>query len=82
MTRSRLFAMTIGAGVALTGLTFTRATPLAQIPNQAQMTSQTVGDIRFSTLKGFALERVNPPDRTDSYVMLTFDSAGGLVVSK
>jgi putative heme-binding domain-containing protein len=41
-----------------------------------------VAGVKFSTLPNFAIERVNPADKTDSYVALTFDSRGRLVVSK
>jgi putative heme-binding domain-containing protein len=56
--------------------------PHAQAPNQAQLVTQTVADVKFSTLPGFAIERVNPVDKTDSYVVVTFDSQGRLVVSR
>ena len=38
--------------------------------------------IRFTTLPDFVVERVNPADKLDSYVVMTFDSLGRLVVSK
>jgi putative heme-binding domain-containing protein len=59
-----------------------RALPLAQAPNQADMVMHTVAGVKFGTLPGFVLERVNPAEKTDSYVALTFDSMGRLVVSK
>ena len=37
---------------------------------------------RFTTLPNFAVERVVPAGKTDSYVTMTFDSQGRLVVSK
>jgi putative heme-binding domain-containing protein len=37
---------------------------------------------RFTTLPNFAVERVVPAGKTDSYVAMTFDSQGRLVVSK
>ena len=37
---------------------------------------------RFTTLPNFVVERVVPAGKTDSYVALTFDSQGRLVVSK
>jgi hypothetical protein len=80
MTRSRVFTISLCAAVGLTGVALLRAA--SQIPNQAQMVTQSIGDVRFSTLRGFAIERVNPPERTDSYVMLSFDTAGRLIVSK
>src|SRR5262245_34271486 len=53
-----------------------------QAPNQANLVTQIVAGVKFSTLPGFAIERVNPPTKTDSYVVVTFDSLGRLVVSK
>jgi putative heme-binding domain-containing protein len=53
-----------------------------QAPNQASLVTQTVAGVQFSTLPGFSIERVNPPDKNDSYVVVTFDSQGRLVVSK
>jgi putative heme-binding domain-containing protein len=58
------------------------AVPRGQAPNQASLVTQTVAGVKFSTLPGFTIERVNPPDKTDSYVVITFDSLGRLVVSK
>lgn len=37
---------------------------------------------RFTTLPNFAVERAVPTGKTDSYVAMTFDSEGRLVVSK
>jgi putative heme-binding domain-containing protein len=56
--------------------------PLGQAPNQASLVTQTVAGVKFSTLPGFVVERVNPPSKSDSYVVITFDSLGRLVVSK
>jgi putative heme-binding domain-containing protein len=70
-------AMTVAGGVALLS-----AYPRGQAPNQASLVTQTVAGVKFSTLPGFAIERVNPPDKSDSYVVVTFDSLGRLVVSK
>jgi putative heme-binding domain-containing protein len=70
-------AMSVAAVIA----TMT-ASPRGQAPNQASLVTQTVAGVKFSTLPGFAIERVNPPDKTDSYVVVTFDSLGRLVVSK
>ena len=62
-----------------------------QSPGRAQGLSQnqfgglverTVAGVRFGTLPEFTIERVNPPDRADSYVVVTFDSQGRLAVSK
>lgn len=43
---------------------------------------QTVADTRFRTLPGFVVERMNPADQTDSYVVLTFDADGHPVVAR
>jgi putative heme-binding domain-containing protein len=66
----------------LAGLIVFSAVPEGQAPNQASLVTQTVSGVKFSTLPGFSIERVNPPDRNDSYVVITFDSQGRLVVSK
>ncbi len=67
---------------AVAGVVLLPALPVGQAPNQAQMVTHTVAGVKFSTLPGFAIERVNPPEKSDSYVALTFDSQGRLVVSK
>src|SRR5262245_47315119 len=54
---------------------------LQQIQPQPR-SAQTVAGREFSTLPNFVVERVNPPTKTDSYVVLTFDSSGGPVVAK
>ena len=46
------------------------------------LVAQTVAGVRFETLPGFTIERINPADKRDSYVVVTFDSLGRLVVSK
>jgi putative heme-binding domain-containing protein len=46
------------------------------------MVTQTVAGVKFSTLPGFVIERLNSPAKTDSYVVVTFDSEGRPVVSK
>jgi putative heme-binding domain-containing protein len=69
-------------GIAAAAVALVPALPFGQAPNQAQMVTQTVAGVKFSTLPGFVIERVNPPDKSDSYVALTFDSRGRLVVSK
>src|SRR5262245_43183231 len=73
-------AMFVAAGIAV--LTVFTALSRGQAPNQANLVTQTVAGVKFSTLPGFTIERVNPPDKTDSYVVITFDSLGRLVVSK
>ena len=80
MRRRRLLFGMVGASIV--GVVLLPALPLGQAPNQAQMVTQAVAGVKFSTLPGFVIERVNPPDKGDSYVALTFDSQGRLVVSK
>ncbi len=70
-------AVFVSAGIAVLN-----GRPLAQAPNQASLVTQTVAGAKFSTLPGFVIERMNPPDKNDSYVAITFDSLGRLVVSK
>ncbi len=82
MINSRGFAVSMVAAIVCTGFGLVRALPIAQAPNQAQMVTNTVAGVKFGTLPGFTIERVNPPDRADSYVALTFDSLGRPVVSK
>jgi putative heme-binding domain-containing protein len=72
----------IRAVVVLAGVATLSAIPAGQAPNQASLVTQTVAGVQFSTLPGFSIERVNPPDKNDSYVVVTFDSQGRLVVSK
>jgi putative heme-binding domain-containing protein len=66
----------------LAGVAALSALASGQAPNQASLVTQTVAGVQFSTLPGFSIERVNPPDKNDSYVVVTFDSQGRLVVSK
>jgi putative heme-binding domain-containing protein len=82
MTSRRALFLSVSAGVALSAVALLRALPSAQAPNQAVMTTQEVAEVKFSTLRNFVVERLNPPDRNDSYVVITFDSFGRLVVSK
>jgi putative heme-binding domain-containing protein len=70
------------AALVTAGIAVMSALPRGQAPNQASLVTQTVAGVKFSTLPGFAIERVNPPGKTDSYVVVTFDSLGRLVVSK
>jgi putative heme-binding domain-containing protein len=72
----------VRAGFAIAGVAVLSALPAGQAPNQASLVTQTVAGVKFSTLPGFVVERVNPPDKNDSYVVITFDSLGRLVVSK
>jgi putative heme-binding domain-containing protein len=49
----------------------------------AATASQPAADgIAFTTLPGFAIERLVPTGKNDTYVAMTFDSLGRLVVSK
>jgi putative heme-binding domain-containing protein len=48
----------------------------------AGLVERTVSGVRFWVPPDFAIERVTPADRTDSYVALTFDARGRLAVSK
>jgi putative heme-binding domain-containing protein len=73
-------ALFLAAGIAV--LSVFTALSRGQTPNQASLVTQTVAGVKFSTLPGFTIERVNPPTKTDSYVVVTFDSLGRLVVSK
>ncbi len=77
MRRRSVRSVLVLAAVAALG-----ALPEGQAPNQASLVTQTVAGVRFGTLPGFSIERVNPPDKNDSYVVVTFDSQGRLVVSK
>ena len=72
----------VRGAIVVGGVAALSAIPAGQAPNQASLVTQTVAGVKFSTLPGFTIERVNPPDRTDSYVVVTFDSQGRLVVSK
>jgi putative heme-binding domain-containing protein len=77
MSKRYVCAVLVLAGIAVPG-----AVPKGQAPNQASLVTQTVAGVKFSTVPGFAIERMNPPDKGDSYVVITFDSLGRLVVSK
>ena len=46
------------------------------------LVEQTVAGVRFSTQPGFVIERVTPATKTDSDIVITFDSRGRLVVSR
>jgi putative heme-binding domain-containing protein len=78
--RSILIAFAALAVVSL-GETRGRTQGLAVDVTQG-MVEETVAGTTFRTLPGFTIERVTPANRTDSYVVLTFDSQGRLVVSK
>lgn len=76
MTRTTCVAIAAAsAAVGLTGAQFQSIQPQPR-------TVSTAAGREFSTPPGFVVERANPPDRTDSYVVLTFDVNGQPVVSK
>jgi putative heme-binding domain-containing protein len=81
MTSHRRVGLSI-LGFAVAAAVVVPVVPRGQAPNQSQMVTQTVAGVKFSTLPNFSIERVNPADKSDSYVALTFDSQGRLVVSK
>ncbi len=71
----------VAVSVCVIGQPEVRSQGLSQ--NQTTgLVAQTVAGVRFETLPGFTIERINPADRRDSYVVVTFDSLGRLVVSK
>ena len=78
MTTRYVRALVVSAGIAV----LTNGAPLTQAPNQASLVTQTVAGVKFSTLPGFVIERMNPPEKGDSYVVITFDSLGRPVVSQ
>jgi putative heme-binding domain-containing protein len=53
----------------------------APSPERAQDQRPPAGS-PFSTLPGFRVERVTPTDKTESYIVITFDSLGRPVVSQ
>ena len=54
----------------------------AQYQPRDKMVEQVVAETKFRTQPGFVIERMNPPGRSDSYVILTFDAQGRPVVAK
>jgi putative heme-binding domain-containing protein len=86
MMRERLVYI---AGLTVAGMVLFAAlpqsSPLAR-PRLAGWQSEASGAARegprFTTLPGFSIERIVAPDKLDSYVAMTFDSLGRLVVSK
>ena len=76
-----MLALVVTVGLTLLSQTPGRSQGLSQ--NQLNgLVERTVGDVRFWTPPLFAIERVTPAGRTDSYVALTFDSLGRVAVSK
>ncbi len=81
MVKRRVLAVLVAMAAVSTAETPGRSQGLSQ--NQFEgLVERTVANVKFGTLPDFTIERVNPTDRTDSYVVLTFDSRGRLVVSK
>lgn len=81
MVKRRVLAVVVAAVLVSVAQTPGRSQGLSQ--NQFEnLVERTVAGVRFGTLPDFVIERVNPTDRTDSYVVVTFDSLGRLVVSK
>jgi hypothetical protein len=86
----RFLALTTLAVVGATALASTQTPPAPQpaprptSPARAQPPILTARSEpgRFTTLPNFAVERAVPAGKTDSYVAMTFDSQGRLVVSK
>ncbi len=89
VSRSALVSITLAVGGA-TALASTQSPPASRPaarpapPPRAQSQALTARSEpgRFTTLPDFAVERVVPAGKTDSYVAMTFDSQGRLVVSK
>ena len=54
----------------------------AQSQARTASVDQTVAGTPFATLPGFVVERLNPANKTDSYVILTFDADGQPVVAR
>jgi len=97
-TRPSIWVLTttvVGVVAAGAGLSTQSASPATQSatpsgsrpapsrPAPAVLTAAATSEPgRFTTLPGFAVARAVPPAKTDSYVAMTFDSQGRLVVSK
>jgi hypothetical protein len=56
--------------------------PAAASQERAQDLRPVTADSPFSLLPGFKIERVTPADKTESYIVITFDSLGRPVVSQ
>jgi len=74
----RIASCTFGIALTIGGIVMGQRGPVLPQPRS----TQTVADREFSTLPHFVIERVNPPNKTDSYVVLTFDANGQPVVAK
>ena len=67
----------------LTAATVAATAMFAAIPElRSRAQAQPAAGVRFTTLPGFTIESLLPPAKTDSYVVVTFDSLGRPVVSK
>jgi hypothetical protein len=73
--------LTVSAVAGLTTWTQARQQAPAPSPDRAQDQRPPDGS-PFSTLPGFRVERVTPADKTDSYIVVTFDSLGRPVVGQ
>jgi putative heme-binding domain-containing protein len=51
-------------------------------PATSATANASTGDIQFTTLPGFTIEKVTPPNEAPSLVVLTFDSLGRITVAK
>ena len=76
-----VLALTALAVVGAIAQPSTQPAPQARRPALDALTARSEPG-RFTTLPDFAVERVVPAGKTDSYVTLTFDSQGRPVVSK
>jgi putative heme-binding domain-containing protein len=84
MPRRRRFLAGLTATLAFAGAAtwmHARQQPAAPSPDRAQDQRAPAGS-PFSTLPGFTVTRVTPADKTDSYIVVTFDSRGRPVVSQ
>jgi len=73
--------LTISAVAGLTTWTQARQQAPAPSPERAQDQRAPEGS-PFSTLSGFSVVRVTPADKTESYIVITFDSQGRPVVGQ
>jgi putative heme-binding domain-containing protein len=84
MTRRRRLLAGLMVTLAVAGAAtwmHARQQSAAPSPDRAQDQQAPAGS-PFSTLPGFTVTRVTPPDKTDSYIVVTFDSRGRPVVSQ
>lgn len=73
--------LTLASAAALGTWTQAQQQPSAPSPERAQDQRPPEGS-PFSTLPGFSVVRVTPADKTDSYIVITFDSQGRPVVGQ